>query len=45
MSGKLGLDRRRFGPDRMNGIMREMNNASEPVKVRLRKILNIGGAK
>lgn len=44
-AAKLGLDRRWFGPERMNEIMREMNNASEPVKVRLRKILNIGGAK
>ena len=42
---KLGLDRRWFGPDRMNEIMRDMNNASEPVKVRLRKILNIDASK
>jgi tripartite-type tricarboxylate transporter receptor subunit TctC len=42
-AAKLRLDRRWFGPDRMNAIMREMNGASEPVKARLRKILNIGG--
>lgn len=38
---KLRLDRRWFGPDRMNEIMREMDSASPPVKARLRKILNI----
>ncbi|MBX9759964.1 MAG: hypothetical protein K2Y29_14395 [Beijerinckiaceae bacterium] len=38
---KLRLDRRWFGPERMNEIMREMDNASPPVKARLRKILNI----
>lgn len=38
---KLRLDRRWFGPQRMNEIMREMDSASPPVKARLRKILNI----
>ena len=42
---KLRLDRRWFGPERMNDIMREMNNASEPVKTSLRKILNIDASK
>ena len=44
-AAKLRLDRRWFGPERMNEIMREMNNATEPVKARLRKILNIDPGK
>ena len=44
-AAKLGLDRRWFGPDRMNEIMRDMDSATEPVKVRLRKILNIEAGK
>lgn len=38
---RMKIDRRWFGPERMTAILRDMNNAPEPAKERVRKILNI----
>jgi tripartite-type tricarboxylate transporter receptor subunit TctC len=38
---RLKLETRWFGPERMDGIMAQMDQAPEPVKAKVRKMLNI----